>query len=283
MRSKTTRYIALIFFLFSTKCHSALIGLSTDTDSVYEIDPVTGIATRLTNSGGNYAGVGLAFLDEDLYASDQLVHIGDPWDVRLSLVDLKTETSTSINQQDGSLNWHGLASNQSVKVLYSIDINDNFILKISDLSGQIISLGTGTGIDGRGLAYDDKNEVLYATDMTGGLYSVDTVTGAASLIGDLGLEGVNELSFIGLAYDELGEILFANIVPALFNQDGREGSLYIIDVTTGAATFIGFNGVNFIDGLAWVEELKDIPEPTAIALMGLGLAGIGFARKKKHA
>lgn len=32
-----------------------------------------------------------------------------------------------------------------------------------------------------------------------------------------------------------------------------------------------------------LEVAADVPEPTALALMGLGLAGIGFARKKKQA
>jgi hypothetical protein len=183
-------------------------------------------------------------------------------------IDPNTGTYTQIGDQDGSSNWHGLAGDQDEDLLYTIDLNDGNTLKSMTPDGTVTSIGSGVGIDGRGMAYDDENDILYATG-GGGLYTVDTDTGTSTRVGDMGF---SEIPYeIGLAYDEIEDILYANVAG-----DG----LYTLDVNTGEGTFIGANGVGGIDGLTWMAPQR-IPEPATLALMGLGLAGIGFARKKK--
>ena len=76
-------------------------------------------------------------------------------------------------------------------------------------SGVVSTIGTGTGIDGRGMAFDDANRILYATNSSDeSLYSVDVGSGLAQLIGSLGL-GI-DTSFNGLAYVEINNILYLN-------------------------------------------------------------------------
>ena len=68
---------------------------------------------------------------------------------------------------------------------------------------------------------------------------------------------------------------------------GTGGSnLFSIDETTGAASLIGpfgeagVGGLNFLDGLASIETVVAVPEPTAFTLFLLGLAALGFARRR---
>ena len=72
--------------------------------------------------------------------------------------------------------------------MYSIDYNDGFRLKKQYPDGTIVTVGSGAGCDGRGMAYDDASGILYATGNPSynGLYTVNTATGGGSYIGNMG-------------------------------------------------------------------------------------------------
>lgn len=58
-----------------------------------------------------------------------------------------------------------------------------------------------------------------------GLYQIDAVTGAATLVGDTGVERIN-----GIAWDDAANVLYAYTTDA---------ELYTLNTATGAATLIG--------------------------------------------
>ena len=138
-------------------------------------------------------------------------------------------------------------------MLYTIDINDDYKLISITPGGVITTIGTGTGINGIGMAYDNTHGILYATFSSNrGLYTVNVSTGTATYIGDTGLTFPN-----GLAYAETAGVLYAN--------DGyTTNSLYTLNVSTGAATLVGANGVGggtnstqVLNDLAWVSDVVD--------------------------
>lgn len=245
-----------LFVLVTANISQAeLIGFSSGCCSpggVYRIDEATGQAVEIVDMSLLTAVSGASFLDGNLWGSDvwNTTHYGT------GTIDINTGGFTSFGDQDGSMNWHGLASDEDAGLLYSIDIDDSYILKSMTADGTITSIGTGTGISGSGMAYDDTNDILYAVDsLTDNLFSVDTSTGLSTLIGSAGIN----VGQVGLAYDETNNILYAN----------STGELYTVNVSTGAFSLIGVNGVSldwamFIDALAWRES--QVPEPTPIAI-----------------
>ncbi|WP_425618134.1 beta strand repeat-containing protein [Anatilimnocola sp. NA78] len=208
-----------------------LYGISTSTDSLYNINASTGAATFIGGLGFDGSLVGAAFLNGVLYATDIF---GDGVNT-FGSVNLSTGAFTGINNQFGSFNWWGLAANEAADLLYTIDISAGNQLRTTTPEGLGSIVGpTATNITG--LAYDDANGILYAATLST-LYSINTATGAATLIGSMGIAG-----HMGLDYDETSQVLFAT----------AGGNLYEVNVSTGAATQIGPNHVSGIDGLAWL-------------------------------
>ncbi len=102
----------------------------------------------------------------------------------------------------------------------------------------------------------------------GNLYSVDSTTGAASIIGSLGV--VNVLG--NLAGDAEGN---------LFGSVG--GNLYSVNSATGAANIIGSLGiVNVLGNLAALDPVK-VSEPVNLAIFAFGIVGLSVLRRRQKA
>lgn len=220
-----------------------LIGLSSSEPAVlYSINASNGVASPIVALNGNASITGLAFLNRTLYGTDLYDFPGDIVSQN-AIGSISTNGIISLlSDQNGSANWHGLAADETNNILYVIDNNNSDILTAQFPDGSLTTIGSGAGINGSGMEYDDTHGILYAISPDSTLYTVSTETGTANIIGPTGLP--SNSNDIGLAYDECNEILYANHGPLR--------QLFILDVTTGAATLVGSNGVDaVIDGLAW--------------------------------
>lgn len=110
----------------------------------------------------------------------------------------------------------------------------------------------------QGLAFDSKNNVLYATDVivNDNLYRVDPTNGSTTLVGPMGFDIVT-----GLAYDASSDVLYG--------LHGT-GSLVVLDRTTGAGTLVGV-GASAAYSLEYVPATDQLLFYTSAA--GLSLLG----------
>jgi len=234
--------------------------------TIYGIDTTTGAATPIVTLTNDVitALVDITILNGTLYASD----VDTATTTNFGSIAYPSGAFSPINQQNGSSNWQALAANPALGIMYA-SADDGFPTQILSVtpSGVITLIGT-TPVQVNDFAYDSGHGILYAIDDSDKLYTINTSTGAATLIGDTGLGTFK----IGLGYDSNNNVLYGN--------DVHDHNLYTLSTTTGAVTLVGPNGTTAeIDGLADFGVVSSVPEPATMAWIGLAVGGLACTRR----
>ena len=115
----------------------------------------------------------------------------------------------------------------------------------------------------QGLAFDSKNNVLYATEVlvNDNLYRVDPGNGSTTVVGPIGFDSVT-----GLTYDASSDVLYG--IQSGFGED--MGALLIIDRTTGAGTLVGVgaNGASSREYVPATDQLLFYLTVGGLSLLG---------------
>ena len=203
----------------------------TDSDpgvSLYTISTSTGAATHYLNLSGVIASSlgDLASLNALRYATTISPSSGPP-QFTFGSINPTTGAYTVINNQNGSSNWQSLAANPAKNLFYTVDVCATGALLLSVTPGGTITNIGFTNVFINALTFDSNHNILYGTSHNN-LYTINTTTGAATLVGATGFTNDYE----GIAYDNATNTLYLNTGTdpnhTLINND----SLYTLNTTT---------------------------------------------------
>jgi hypothetical protein len=125
-------------------------------------------------------------------------------------------------------------------------------------SALVGPMGLGHGTNGSG--YDAANDVLYVINGTrDALFTVDRVSGAASLVGVLGLDYLNG-----------GAEFFDGTLYAILQDTSRDQFVFGT-INTGTGEFGFLRTITSYDpNLTYFASIAVVPAPASLGLIGLG-------------
>lgn len=219
-------------------------------------------ALELFGSGTNPGNRGLLRINP---ADGTVQNLGNP-------MGLPVGTSSRFDAGDinGNTMWISLGA-AGANTLYTLDLSA-VTGGGNDISGTAVTSRaiTGTNVQVNDWAYNPTDQLLYGADrLTSALVTLDPATGVRSTFAVAGL--VSNLVAFGAAwYDPtIGDVFLYNNGGTVFQVDPGTMTL----VNSWSAPAVSRNDATFV-------PMMVIAEPGTLALFGLGLVGLGLARRR---
>lgn len=176
----------------------------TANNTLYSIDVATGVYTSLGTvaapGGGSWVGLEFDPVSGTLYGLSGVFTVN----TTLSSIDIGTLTATTIGTNAGSACAVTFAID-SAGVGYLTDVCDDSLWSVDLATGALALVGP-TGIDlnfGQAMCYDINTDQLYTAAFNNAAFtaewrSVDTATGATTLVGAINTPNLTQIAWVGM-------------------------------------------------------------------------------------
>lgn len=231
------------------------------------LDLSTGAYTSIGSTTLNGTPVVIDSLSE---SASGILYGGSTGDSNLYQIDTGTGQLTLIGNNGVGPLWLGSTST-SLYGFTAANLSNMYSVDGGNATATLVG-STGGGVPMGYFSISTKDPALYIAAAPDGttnatLYTVDTSTGAISVVGSTGVTGI----------DAMG-----NVNGTLYATSDTTGNLYSINPSTGVATLItalSNIGSNFVYGLA---EVTPVPETRSLPSMIMGITGLGWLAGKRR-